>query len=664
MRLKQASRGYIVAAFTGLQVIVCSFLAPLSAPAQTPFTCEDQFFLTLNTMPPSLNEVIIHPQTNNVVFQSINGSLNVNINAAGYRSTDNFIYCIDPGNQNLVRLDAFGNGTILANLPLNPFRSYFAGDISPDGKYLILIGTLSYPSGLAVAADLVRVDLEDPNYGITAVAITTDALIYDIAFHPVTDVLYGYDSNGHRLVVINPNTGVITFPFPPSGAPTITGTLFFDAYGNLFAYGSPTTGDDQNSLYKIDVETGVTVFLAKGEAALSSDGCSCPYTVELLKTVMPETTFPCSNVEYTFEIYNTSRRPHQGIRFEDILPPGFTFVSVSQNDVGGTVVSQPGAASFIIDNIPLPEGKHTIKIIVNTGDQNPGVYKNQAVLKNLPSGLGNKRLSDNPKTIISDDSTALRIIRFDFDTLFVEKTLCAGAGSIRLDAASYFSQTVDYHWQNGATTPFIDVNLPGIYNSTLSAGCDSAYIVFTVKESSISVNVMQDQFTVALGDSIFLSASVINTSDQTFYEWQDPEPSSVRCITCQETWARPFNDLTYFVVATNDRGCKDTAAVRVAVQKNRNIYFPNVFTPESADNNNYFYASGDQFVQLETLSVYSRWGEKMFFGKGLSLNIPNDGWDGTYRGKPVQPGVYVWQAEVVYLDGKREKYSGDVTVVR
>jgi large repetitive protein len=67
---------------------------------------------------------------------------------------------------------------------------------------------------------------------------------------------------------------------------------------------------------------------------------------------------------------------------------------------------------------------------------------------------------------------------------------------------------------------------------------------------------------------------------------------------------------------------------------------------------------------MESLSVYSRWGEKMFITKGISLNDPNAGWDGTYRGKPVSPGVYVWQAEVIFLDGQRQRYAGDVTVIR
>lgn len=633
--------------------------------AQVPFTCEDQFFLTLNTMPPSLNEVIINPQTNNVVFQSINNNLNVNINAAGYRSTDNFIYCVDPGNQYLVRLDANGNGTILASLPLNPFRSYFAGDISPDGKYLILIGTLTYPSGLAVAADMVKVDLEDPNYTITSTAITTDALIFDIAFHPVTNVLYGWDSNAHKLVRIDPNTGVITFPFLPVPAPNITGTLFFDAYGNLFAYGSPTPGDDQNSLYKIDVETGIATFLAQGEAALSSDGCSCPYTVELSKIVEPEITFPCTDVEYTFEIVNTSRRPHQGIRLEDVLPPGFTYVSLKLNEVGGTVLSQPGDTKFILNDIPLPEGKHKITIIVNTGNVGTGIYKNQAILKNLPPALGGKRLSDNPRTIVADDSTALGIIEFNFDTIFVEKALCRGTSSIRLDAAPFAPLSVSYLWSTGAETPFIDISQPADYMVRLYSGCDTAFVVFSVEESAITVALSEEQYTVALGDSISLSASVINTGSMATYEWLDPEPPSIRCTTCPDTWARPFNDITYKVIAVNELGCRDTAEARVKVQKNRNIYFPNVFTPDGQDNNNnYFYAFGDQAARLTIFSVYSRWGENMFTAKDINLNDPNAGWDGTYRGKPVQPGVYVWRAEVVYLDGKNEKYAGDVTVIR
>jgi len=39
-------------------------------------------------------------------------------------------------------------------------------------------------------------------------------------------------------------------------------------------------------------------------------------------------------------------------------------------------------------------------------------------------------------------------------------------------------------------------------------------------------------------------------------------------------------------------------------------------------------------------------------------------WDGSYRGKNVPPGVYIWQLEVELVDGGVERFQGDVTVLR
>jgi len=636
---------------------------------QVPFTCEDQFFLTLSTNPPSLNEVIIDPQTNAVVFVSINGNVSIDVNAAGYRSTDNLIYCINPLNGALVRLDANGQAEVLAQLPLNLNNSYFAGDVTPDGRYLIIIGTFYPPYGEASAADLVRIDLEDPNYGITTTSVNALAQIFDIAFHPVTGVLYGYDSGDQRLVQINPVNGNISFSIPASGVPFSTGSLFFDARGNLFAYGSPTLTSPQNELYSINPATGASTPLFNGPSAEASDGCSCPYTIDLTKTVEPKQAFPCTEVEYTFEIVNTSQRPHEGIRLEDELPEGFTFVSVSENPLGGNVLSNPGDSFFALDDIDLPEGRFEIKIIVNTGDVAPGIYRNQAVLKNLPASLGSTRLSDNPDTPLRDDSTDIAILAFAFDTASIVTALCEGVESVRLGAdifASVAPGDVAYTWQDGSTLPYFDATSPGEYQVALSLGCDTAYVFYTVKYSAISVFINgEDNTSIGLGDSLYLETSVLNTEQQTIYQWSDPQPGSLRCPVCPGSWVRPFNDIEYMVRVQNELGCVDSASVRLQVEKNRNVYFPNVFKPASDnESNGYFYPFGDAYTQVSNLSVFSRWGELLFETRDIAVNDMLSGWDGTHRGEPMPPGVYTWVAQIAFLDGERFTYAGDVTLVR
>ena len=40
------------------------------------------------------------------------------------------------------------------------------------------------------------------------------------------------------------------------------------------------------------------------------------------------------------------------------------------------------------------------------------------------------------------------------------------------------------------------------------------------------------------------------------------------------------------------------------------------------------------------------------------------GWDGTYRGEPLNANVFIWQLEAIYPDGKREQFYGQSALIR
>ena len=68
-------------------------------------------------------------------------------------------------------------------------------------------------------------------------------------------------------------------------------------------------------------------------------------------------------------------------------------------------------------------------------------------------------------------------------------------------------------------------------------------------------------------------------------------------------------------------------------------------------------------MKINYLRVYDRWGGQGYAGKNLPVVPgPTDGWDGSWFGKPAQEGVYVWIAEIEFVDGKSEKFSGSITV--
>jgi gliding motility-associated-like protein len=60
------------------------------------------------------------------------------------------------------------------------------------------------------------------------------------------------------------------------------------------------------------------------------------------------------------------------------------------------------------------------------------------------------------------------------------------------------------------------------------------------------------------------------------------------------------------------------------------------------------------------MQVFDRWGQLMYDAKGG----PGIGWNGEYKGKVMEVGVYVYQANVKFIDGTNEFVKGNVTLIR
>lgn len=121
------------------------------------------------------------------------------------------------------------------------------------------------------------------------------------------------------------------------------------------------------------------------------------------------------------------------------------------------------------------------------------------------------------------------------------------------------------------------------------------------------------------------------------------------------------------LIVNNQFRCLDTTSVRI--RTDADIIFPNVFTPntlgssggtydiKSLSNDVFFpYTSG---VVSYKLQIFDRWGELIF--ESFDVNI---GWDGYYRGKLCEQGVYIWKADVKLSNGKTFNKTSDVTLLR
>jgi gliding motility-associated-like protein len=107
-------------------------------------------------------------------------------------------------------------------------------------------------------------------------------------------------------------------------------------------------------------------------------------------------------------------------------------------------------------------------------------------------------------------------------------------------------------------------------------------------------------------------------------------------------------------------GCSNTGSVKVT--KDCYIDIPNAFTPNGDNVNDYFFPRQllSKSVSKFNMSVFNRWGEKVF----VTENISGRGWDGNFNGRPQPGGVYIYTISVVFDNGRSELYQGNVSLLR
>ncbi|MFM9944915.1 MAG: PKD domain-containing protein [Bacteroidia bacterium] len=114
------------------------------------------------------------------------------------------------------------------------------------------------------------------------------------------------------------------------------------------------------------------------------------------------------------------------------------------------------------------------------------------------------------------------------------------------------------------------------------------------------------------------------------------------------------------LLAVNKWGCRDSTTQYIFVIDTFIIFVPNTFSPNADGINDEFRVGGIGIRNLE-MTIYNRWGEKLFYRKDDSNSF---GWDGTYLGETVQEGSYMFTISA--RDSKKHPYyfKGMVTVLK
>lgn len=124
-----------------------------------------------------------------------------------------------------------------------------------------------------------------------------------------------------------------------------------------------------------------------------------------------------------------------------------------------------------------------------------------------------------------------------------------------------------------------------------------------------------------------------------------------------------YTDTGIYVIwlhVTTSNGCEDNTRKQLEIDPDVMFYIPNSFTPNSDGRNDYFrpYGEGVKWDSFE-MFIYDRWGEEIYYT--ADIETP---WNGWYKDREVEVGVYVYLIRIYDQNGERHTYRGGVTLLR
>ena len=210
-------------------------------------------------------------------------------------------------------------------------------------------------------------------------------------------------------------------------------------------------------------------------------------------------------------------------------------------------------------------------------------------------------------------------------------------------------------WSNGDTS-----------ESTVFTGNEPAYVVFSAApgckiQYDFSIPLIPDLSLLPLINDTVIEAGTVLTYDidldtsQWAVLWT---PSEIfDCNSCTSVKIQVKTTTEISLSMTHISGCTYQRVFIIDINE-RQLYIPDIFTPDGDGINDLWKIQSPYGIDIISCKIFDRWGELLY------LSDKNIAWDGTFKGKNVSQGVYVYVIE--YRDGSGEKHivSGDITVVR
>jgi gliding motility-associated-like protein len=292
-----------------------------------------------------------------------------------------------------------------------------------------------------------------------------------------------------------------------------------------------------------------------------------------------------------------------------------------------------------------------------TGSWSPATVNNQssAVYTFTPDPVPGKCLSSAKfKVTVIPNLTPT----FDFGPTL---NVCSGSTAPVLPSISSNGVT-------GVWSPFaISNQAPGTYTFTSSAG-QCATPIFSLSVAIIPIPTMDPKSDTSVNDGSFIPTNTFSgTPANLSFSWTNSNTSiglsasgtgSVPSFSAINKGSSPAIGTVTVTPILN--GCAGTAKNYkiTVIPLEKDVFVPNVFTPNADGKNDILYAYSNYIDKLE-MRIFNQWGQQVEL-----INDPHKGWDGKYKGTPQPVGVYIYTLKAVMTDGRTIQLKGSITLLR
>ncbi|MFT5823783.1 MAG: gliding motility-associated-like protein [Crocinitomix sp.] len=204
--------------------------------------------------------------------------------------------------------------------------------------------------------------------------------------------------------------------------------------------------------------------------------------------------------------------------------------------------------------------------------------------------------------------------------------------------------------------PVICVTTAGAYTVQLTTTSSTGATETAVQELIVNENPIMNAAADTIIDLSGAAVLVATTVSTGSFTWTPDQ--YVDCPTCQFTSADPRESTTYTVTLIDDNGCSAVDTVMVLVNFVEGVGVPTGFSPNGDGYNDVLFVKG-LTLQAMHFVVYNRYGEAVFETTQQGI-----GWDGTFKNKDENPGVFTWVLHYEYLNGNTGVQKGNTTLVR